>query len=111
MSLILKPPDLGALTRCGPFVVGLTTASYVTVRLPLITRRPLQPSVDGASDPTEGRRLDREHCWRTRASVFRAWGDFRARHWRSTLGGTAGADTRLGVADGVAGHRLRRRDG
>src|SRR5207245_10336908 len=52
------------LTRYGPFVVGLTTASYVTVRPPLFTRRPLRPAVDGASDPTEGRRLDREsHRW------------------------------------------------
>src|SRR3977135_3829835 len=81
MALILKPRDfLARLKRYGPFVVGLTTASYVTVRLPLFTRRPLRPGVGGASDPTEGRRLDREsHRWcdlasnRRRRSDLRVW--------------------------------------
>src|SRR5438132_8273230 len=106
MPLILEPGEFGALTRCGPFVVGLTTASYVTVRLPLFTRRPLQPSVDGASDPAEGRRLDREsHRWHTRASVCRAGSHPRARRRGSALGGTTSADTGLGVSGDLAGHR------
>src|ERR1700681_1263286 len=64
---------LARLTRYGPFVVRWATASYVTARLPLITPRPLRPNVDGASDPTEGRRLDREtHRWCDLAS--NRWG-------------------------------------
>src|SRR5256885_15626053 len=71
-----KPPHFPyGLTRYGPFVVGFTTASYVTVRLPLFTLRPLRPAVDGASDPTEGRRLDREsHRWCNLASGGRRRG-------------------------------------
>src|SRR3989442_6736583 len=78
------------LTRYGPFVVGLTTASYVTVRLPLFTRRPLRPTVDGASDPTEGRRLDREsHRWCNLASDGRGRSDLRIRLRRARVGATA----------------------
>src|SRR5437879_8687974 len=90
MPLILEPGEFGALTRCGPFVVGLTTASYVTVRLPLFTRRPLQPTVDGASDPTEGRRLDREsHRWCNLASAGRRRSDLRIRLRRARVGAAA----------------------
>src|ERR1700674_3894538 len=82
-----KPRDfLARLTRYGPFVVGLTTASYVTVRLPLFTPRPLRPIVDGASDPTEGRRLDREsHRWRDLASNRRGRSDLRFRLRRARV--------------------------
>src|SRR5438270_9482553 len=98
------------LTRCGPFVVGLITASYVTVRLPLFTPRPLQPSVDGASDPTEGRRLDREpHRWHTRASVCRAWGDFRAWRRGSALGRTPSTNAVLGIGGDLTGDQRRGR--
>src|SRR5437879_8082425 len=83
-----KPRDFpGSLTRYGPFVVGLTTASYVTVRLPLFTRRPLRPGVDGASDPTERRRLDREsHRWCKLASGGRRRGDLCIRLRRTRVG-------------------------
>src|SRR2546425_7864841 len=75
------------LTRYGPFVVGLTTASYVTVRLPLFTRRPLRPTVDGASDPTEGRRLDREsHRWCDLVSDSRGRSDLRIQLRRACVG-------------------------
>src|SRR2546427_7537236 len=88
------------LTRYGPFVVGLTTASYVTVRPPLFTRRPLRPAVDGASDPTEGRRLDREsHRWCKLASGGRRRGDLCIRVRR----------TRVGAATPGRGRRDRRR--
>src|SRR5207237_8213480 len=75
------------LTNYGPFVVGFTTASYVTVRLPLFTPRPLRPAVDGASDPTEGRRLDREsHRWCNLASGGRRRGDLCIRLRRTRVG-------------------------
>src|SRR5205823_14387521 len=77
LSRVIFPYDL---TRYGPFVVGLTTASYVTFRLLLFTPRPLRPAVDGASDPTEGRRLDREsHRWCNLASDRRERSDPRVR--------------------------------
>src|SRR4029077_16548111 len=60
--------------------VRSSTVSYVTVRPPLFTRRPLRPSVDGASDPTEGRRLDREsHRWCE--FVSDCWGRSDLRVW------------------------------
>src|SRR5438094_9276382 len=99
-----KPPHFPyGLTRYGPFVVGFTTASYVTVRLPLCTRRPLRPAVDGASDPTEGRRLDREsHRWGNLASDGRGRSDLRIRLRR----------TRVGAATpDHGGNRRRRRPG
>ena len=73
--LILKPlsmpPQSDRLARptsCAPFVVGLNTASYITGGLPLFTQCSERPAVDGASDPTEGRRLDRDpHRWRNAA--------------------------------------------
>src|SRR2546423_3788351 len=47
-----------------PLVVAYSTVSYVTGRLLLFTQRSVRPTVDGASDPTEGRRLDRApHRW------------------------------------------------
>src|SRR5438132_11334773 len=47
-----------------PLVVAYSTVSYVTGRLLLFTQRSVRPAVDGASDPTEGRRLDRApHRW------------------------------------------------
>src|SRR3989441_12814181 len=79
------------LTRYGPFVVGLTTASYVTVRLSLFTRRPLRPTVDGASDPTEGRRLDREsHRWCDPVSDSRGRSDLRIQLRRARVGAPTG---------------------
>src|SRR5437870_5123847 len=89
LSRVISHTDL---TRYGPFVVGLTTASYVTVRPPLFTRRPLRPAVDGASDPTEGRRLDREsHRWCDPASDGRGRSNLRVR-LRCTRVGAATPD-------------------
>src|SRR5438094_4980256 len=103
-----KPPHFPyGLTRYGPFVVGFTTASYVTVRLPLFTRRPLRPAVDGASDPTEGRRLDREsHRWCDPAPR-RGWRrDLRTRPWRLVLG-TPSAGVRGGRRPCPSTHESR----
>src|SRR5438128_6794637 len=84
LSRVISHTDL---TRYGPFVVGLTTASYVTVRPPLFTPRPLRPNVDGASDPTEGRRLDREsHRWCDLASGRGGRSDLRIRLRRARVG-------------------------
>src|ERR1700674_5739973 len=104
-----KPRDFPAsLTSYGPFVVRCATASYVTVRLPLFTRRPLRPSVDGASDPTEGRRLDRE-SHRGCALALKGGGGSALRIWlRRDGAGAATADhvhRRRHVCPSLAAHR------
>src|SRR5438105_5417054 len=72
--------QIGGLTSCAPFVVGFNTASYITRGLPLCTQGSERPAVGGASDPTEGRRLDPDpHRWRNAASHRRGRRDRRPR--------------------------------